>query len=273
MKTLKGYHGDDHSWTQTFTGRKFWPLSPHKDDLDIRDIAHALSLLNRYTGHTKYFYSIAQHSVMAVSAVDMKIELTPKLKRTIAMHDAAEAYINDIARPVKEMMREMGVGYAEIEEQLEIIIADKYDLTFPFPSIVKTADMIMLATERRDLLATPPLPWRSTANIKPLDTVIRSWMPAYAETMFLATFFKKDTTMVRYRKFYKSQNHVTIVDYGIEEGDEINLIDKDTNIPKVSLMKFLETIGPNQIYGIYESEDKGLPDHRKVIINLYYLKE
>lgn len=62
-------HGDDSTWIQTFTGRQFWPLDPRAEDVDIRDIAHALSMKCRYNGHCREFYSIADHSCRVAEVI------------------------------------------------------------------------------------------------------------------------------------------------------------------------------------------------------------
>jgi hypothetical protein len=133
-----------------------WPLDPHPDDIDILDIAHALSLVCRYSGHCEYPYSVAQHSILVSMIVDDG-DADARTVLTALMHDAAEAYIADIARPVKRAITQ----YGEIEHRLETVIAEKFGLIYPFPPCVKEADNIALATERRDLMPNPPRPWKT----------------------------------------------------------------------------------------------------------------
>src|SRR5271156_4912831 len=83
----------DSAWIQTFTGKKFYPFNPKPQDIDIRDIAHALSNICRFTGHTKRFYSVAEHSRNVAKLVPAHMKLQALL------HDASEAYLCDIARP------------------------------------------------------------------------------------------------------------------------------------------------------------------------------
>src|SRR5579885_2784587 len=87
-------HGD---WIQTYCGVAFYPLDPRPEEILIEDIAHALSMLCRFTGHVKRFYSVAQHCVYVSHRCDPKDALWGLL------HDAAEAYLNDISRPVKSL--------------------------------------------------------------------------------------------------------------------------------------------------------------------------
>lgn len=166
----------ENSWIQSFSGKSVWPLNPHADDICIEDIAHALAMKCRYTGHSREFFSVAQHScLMAAHCPDPRWAL---------MHDATEAYLPDVARPVKRML----VGFREIEDHLMSVIAAKYGLPMPMPACVKEYDLILLATERRDLMATPPIPWVSTENVVPLEEKIKPWTPEFAKFVFLAIF-------------------------------------------------------------------------------------
>lgn len=171
---------DDRTWIQTFTGRQFWPLNPDPADVSIFDIAHALSMTCRYAGHTNRFFSVAQHSVMVSRIVPLADALWGLL------HDAPEAYSTDIVRPIKRHIAVL--GFAEIEARLEAAIAAAFGLTLPIPASVHEADMIALATERRDLMAPPPRPWISTEHVQPLPYPINPLNPHEAEQEFLKRF-------------------------------------------------------------------------------------
>lgn len=181
MSDDKPHNGDDHSWLQTYTGRQFWPLDPRAEDVHIEDIAHALALNCRYTGHCRWHYSVAQHSIYVSQIVR---EMGHKeLALTALLHDASEAYMLDLARPSKKHCPQ----FVEIEHRLEQVIADRFSLVFPFPEIIKTADNIALATERRDLMPNPPRPWK-TYGVEPLAWHIEMWHCRDAERRFLQTF-------------------------------------------------------------------------------------
>lgn len=169
---------EDFGWIQTYTGRLFYPLAPRPEDVHIDDVAHALSLLCRYTGHTRVFYSIAQHSVLASNYAP------PEHALWALLHDASEAYLCDMARPVKLLMPE----YLQAEEALERCVAARFALSWPMPAPVREVDRRLLATERRDLMAPPPRPWVSTERIDPYPEVIAAWTPRVAEVQFLARF-------------------------------------------------------------------------------------
>src|SRR5690606_29748913 len=82
-------------WMQTFTGRRFWPLDPRPDEICIEDIAHALSMQCRYAGHCLSFYSVAEHSVL------LSQHVAEPFRRWALLHDASEAYLVDVPRPIK----------------------------------------------------------------------------------------------------------------------------------------------------------------------------
>jgi hypothetical protein len=173
MTTLQA--SPDSKWIQTFTGRAFWPLDPNPEHVCIEDIAHALAMKCRYTGHVKRFYSVAQHSVLASYTVPPMDALWG------LMHDASEAYLPDVARPVKRNMP----GFREIEDKVMEAVAERFSLPMPMPESIHHADLVLLATERRDLMADPPYRWISTENIDPLPAPIRPLMPDAAERAFL----------------------------------------------------------------------------------------
>ena len=132
-------------WIQTFTGRQFWPGLPMARDVDILDIAHALSNTCRFAGHCRTFYSVAEHSVRLAET------LAPEEQLWGLLHDAAEAYVLDLPRPIKhdQRMRE----YRWMERNVDQAIRIKFRLFGDPPPSVKVADNRMLFTEKRDLIA------------------------------------------------------------------------------------------------------------------------
>ena len=105
-------------WLLTFTGLHFYPLTPNPNDVDIEDIAHALSNTCRFNGHVSTFYSVAQHCVL-VSQYCVNNPLWG------LMHDAAEAYLPDVATPVKKNL----VGFDAIENAVLRTVAIRYGLS------------------------------------------------------------------------------------------------------------------------------------------------
>ena len=132
---------NETNWIQTAGGRKFYPLDPRPEDVTVEDIAHALSKMCRFNGHTSSFYSVAQHSVIVSRIVPAEHALAGLL------HDATEAYLADITRPVKQYMPD----FAVVEDLLMECIAERFRLPMPMDPCVKKADLIALNMERRDL--------------------------------------------------------------------------------------------------------------------------
>ena len=165
------------SWIQTYTGKAIYPLSDEPGEIDIRDIAHALSLQCRFNGHCKVFYSVAQHSVHVSEVVPTEFALWG------LMHDAAEAYLSDLPRPVKGQMPQ----FSELEDKLLGYILAEYDLFLPMPAEVKLADEQLLMTEARDLMLLPPMNW--LIPVDALDDLhIQPMSPTQAEQAFLQRY-------------------------------------------------------------------------------------
>ena len=166
------------TYIQTFSCKHFNLLEPRKEQIDIKDIARALSHICRYTGHLPKHYSVAQHSVMCSHLV------SPALALEALMHDAAEAYIGDCSAPLKSLLPD----YKRIEKNVEWVIARKFGLPTEMSVEVHHADLVMLATERRDLLGDDGTPWPVLDGIEPARTRIEPWSADFAMTRFLQRF-------------------------------------------------------------------------------------
>ncbi len=167
-------------WIQTFTGRKFWPLDPRREDIEIRDIAHALSMQCRYAGHCKRFYSVAEHCVL-LSRWMLAQGHGVYVARWALLHDASEAYILDIPRPLKPYL----TNYRDIETGVMKAVEEAFALYGEAPKIVKQADDRILADEKAALLQ--PLTWGWEPG-PPLGIDIRCWPAETAEREFLDQF-------------------------------------------------------------------------------------
>lgn len=165
-------------WLQTFTGVQFWPLDPRPDEISLLDIAHSLSNQCRFSGHVTKFYSVAQHSVLVAEIVP------PEDAAWALLHDATEAYLVDLPRPIKRYSK-LGDEYREIEKRLMRCICERFGLQIYEPQSVKVADDILLMTEKRDLMPNSPQKWRETSE--PLSRIIQPWKPAKAKQRFLET--------------------------------------------------------------------------------------
>lgn len=162
-------------WMQTYTGLRFWPLNPRPEDVDIRDIAHALSMQCRYGGHSLRFYSVAEHCVHIARFV------SPANALWGLLHDAAEAYLADVPRPLKRHLP----GYKEAEAKVMAAICQHFDLPPEMPAEVHAADNRILSDEVHQNMS--PMPWHSKHN-EPIGVVIECWPPEVAEANFLEAF-------------------------------------------------------------------------------------
>lgn len=164
-------------WMQTYCGQMFWPMDPRADEVDIRDIAHALSNACRYAGHVREFYSVAEHSVLMSRAMSSLND-----RRWALLHDATEAYLVDVPRPVKPYL----AGYREAEAALMDVIATRFRLVGEMPETVKRADNGILQDERAQAMG--PSAHDCGFEAPPLGVTLRFWRPDEAEREFLISF-------------------------------------------------------------------------------------
>lgn len=172
------------NWIQTYTGRRFYILNPNPEDIQVEDVAHALSNLCRFTGHTNAFYSVAEHCVHVSKLVESRHALWGLL------HDVTEAYIGDVSRPLKHAPG-MG-GYCAIESNIERAVLDRFriDLTPEMERDVKKADLYMLCVEARELLGIKDFKeagWSYYVET-PLNAKLECWTPAKAKQEFIQRF-------------------------------------------------------------------------------------
>lgn len=165
----------EKSWVITLSGNRFSILKPEPDAIEIEDIACALARQARFNGHTKFFYSVGQHSCLGA-----EVSPTKDIALHMLFHDATEAYIGDLVSPVKALLPDFEV----IESRIHWAISKKFNLEFPLPKVVKQIDRRLLATEVRDLITKDLSSW----NIKPdepFDFPIIPWPPEVTEARFL----------------------------------------------------------------------------------------
>jgi hypothetical protein len=162
----------------TVSGSTFDFTDPTESIIDINDIAHALSNICRFNGHVKEFYSVAQHSVL------VSYEVPEKHAMAGLLHDAAEAFLGDVTRPLKNLLPD----YAAIEQRVELAVFRGFGLTDKLPKCVHEADLVLLATEKRDLMPVSDNNWECIAGIEPRANIIRPMSPSSARELFLLRF-------------------------------------------------------------------------------------
>ncbi|MGV8136511.1 MAG: hypothetical protein AB2L20_14980 [Mangrovibacterium sp.] len=173
------------NYIQTFTGKLIDPLNPDPDQICIEDIAHALSNICRFGGHSRMFYSVAQHSVRCSQHFN---ETDPEALAAL-LHDASEAYLMDIPSPIKHRLPE----YLAVEDRLMTVIAEKFRFQYPLVSTVKAVDKAELRLEMDFVLCEI----RSKTCTNPLESY---WDPGVAEEIFLFEFKKLESIAKRRKR-------------------------------------------------------------------------
>ncbi len=152
----------------TYSGILFDILNPRPEMITIEDIAHAGSMVNRFSGHTKFPYPVTQHERLGSYLID-----DPRSALWFHLHDASESYILDMSRPLKHFTK-AGEEYMKVEAPLQKMIYEKFGLFGPEPEIVHEIDNMMLYTEKGQLIAPTPWPtkWSDgrTADVKIVET-------------------------------------------------------------------------------------------------------
>lgn len=166
----------------THSGRYFNFDAPEKSYIDIETIAHALSHICRFTGHVDNFYCVAQHCVLVSYLVP------PEYAMEGLMHDTPEAYIGDVATPLKAMLSD----YKTIEHRVEAAVLGHFGLPAIMHPSVKQGDLKALATEKRDLMpdAVDLLSWECIEGIEPHPEKIIPLSSEDAKNLFLARYYE-----------------------------------------------------------------------------------
>lgn len=172
-------------WLQTYQGIQFYPLDPKPEDIRIDDIAHALSMKCRYNGHCKEFYSVAQHSVLVAEECLRRKPGDLKFALWGLLHDAAEAYLPDIPRPIKRM--DIGI-LKECEENIMRVIAMMWELPLPEPVEVKRIDNAITVDEQEQLMGPQVKPWRMPEP--KLGINIDPKLPGPAKEQFYEAYYR-----------------------------------------------------------------------------------
>lgn len=162
----------------TYTGHYFDVLRPEISVIDARDIAHGLSMVCRFGGHVREFYSVAQHSFYASFLVPDEHAMAA------LMHDASEAYVGDMPAPIKAIFPE----YKRVEKAIEREIFARFLIPHPMPPCIKHADLRLLRSERSAFMPKTGGEWPGMEKYEAAPFEFVSWAPAKAETRWLRRF-------------------------------------------------------------------------------------
>lgn len=169
-------------WIATATGAEFDVLDPDPANVRLHDIAHALSRQCRYAGHCRQFYSVAEHCVHVARFLGRS---HPQLGLAALLHDASEAYLVDIPRPIKKAMPQ----YRDIEDRLMMAIGERYGFTWPMDArIVEIDNRILLDEVEQNMNPPPNIPWGIPGE--PLGITLQFWTPNIAQSWFIGEFYR-----------------------------------------------------------------------------------
>lgn len=170
-------------WMMTYTGRHVFPLNVKPGDIDVKDIAHSLSMQCRYNGHTANFYSVAEHAYLISRALERdghdRITCLTGL-----LHDASETYVGDIIRPLKNSLNN---ATKPAELKIEAAVSEHFGLPWPWPDVVDQYDKRIIVDEKDSaLLFGPHKPWNW--DMQALRVTIYCWHPHLARDMFMQRY-------------------------------------------------------------------------------------
>lgn len=173
---------DRGPWLETHTGRRFYPLDPRPEDIELDDIAWHLSRIHRFNGASDVPVTVAEHSIDVMRRYEARWPATPpKELLAVLLHDAAEAYIGDIPLPVKQaLQRALGGALKAIEANIIDAVYAKFGAPFPDSACLKRVDSEALAFERATFWPCSTIEWSFPPKVEgqpgrqPLD-----WRDAY----------------------------------------------------------------------------------------------
>lgn len=173
---------------ETFSGKYINIQRMSSQDISIEDIAHGLSMLCRFAGQCRSFYSVAEHSVLVAGEVERNHPGKPGLILEALLHDASEAYVGDIRSPLKKL--ECMAPIRSMEREIQQRIWEHFGLFHPPESskIIGLWDLAVLKCEARELLGSRGYGWHLPEDLPEIKGLIHSWSPAKAEQEFLALF-------------------------------------------------------------------------------------
>jgi hypothetical protein len=169
------------TWITTYSGKRIHPLDPRPEDIGVMDIAHALSMKCRFNGHTKKFYSVAEHCVHVAS------KAKPEDALRALLHDAHEAYLVDLPSPLRNTPEFAHLSAAE--SRLDKAIAEKLRLPYPIKNLaIDVLDKRILVDEGQALINGGTEGWDIPQT--GLGVRIECWSPEVARGKFYDAYLK-----------------------------------------------------------------------------------
>lgn len=204
------------TWIKTYSGKHIDYANPDPDQICIADIAHHLSLENRFCGQSAVAYSVAEHSLLCLE-IAKKLGYSPHLQLRVLMHDFHEAYVKDIPTPLKKLLPD----FHRLEKRFEYLIKVRYDLpnlTDREVNAIKYVDLVALKMEREALLSDDT-EWEQLRGINSTDGVkVPHLTPKTAEMMLLQAFgncwraaFPNQENFSP--EFIESAHHITVIKF------------------------------------------------------------
>lgn len=174
----------EDGWMELHSGTQFRFKAPTVDMIHFEDIAASIGKMCRYAGHVHTFYSVAEHCCLLMRyARDNMPSVTQRELLTLLMHDATEAYMTDIPRPIKHTLPQ----FKAFEHVIEAVIAERFNLITPHPTFVKMLDTRILRDERAQAMNPSENDW-GTDKLEPLGVKLCLWTPAEAIDNFTGDF-------------------------------------------------------------------------------------
>ena len=169
---------------QTFTGDIFYPLDPRLEEIHLEDVAHALSHKARFTGHTREFYSTGEHSIRV--ALYLESVGASFMEQFIGLHhDDSDAYLPDVPTPLKVLPE--FAWFRELEKKIQGLCFEKFGCVVEDYAPIKSADVVLLLTEKRDLMPEKNSNWNHKYKEAPIQEPykIKPWTPAVTKCIYL----------------------------------------------------------------------------------------
>lgn len=170
-------------WTETYTGQRFFFSHPEAHTYSLADIAHQLSLVCRFGGSCRFHYSVGQHSLLVADALwrdtGSAIEALDGL-----FHDAAEAYLGDVKKPIKVQLPAYQIAEAKVDRAIRAqMIAAGIPVPVEERARTKFFDTRILCDERAALMTPSGHSW-TVDGMKPLGVEINQMAPEDVERLW-----------------------------------------------------------------------------------------